>query len=124
LRVRDGPDLMEDLHACAMGALHVRRRIAPEEREDGNALFQTDRHVVLDGEVEEEIHAERLVGKLTDAANDLTEERRRAKLCLQDAKAARVAHRSDEFRASQVRPHRGGDDRVFDSQHVAERGFH
>jgi hypothetical protein len=45
-------------------------------------------------------------------------------LRLQDAEAARVAHRSDQLRAGQIRPHRRGDDWMFDSQHVAERGFH
>jgi hypothetical protein len=49
LGVRDGPDLMEDLRARGMGARDIRRRIAPEEREDGNALFQTDGQVVLNG---------------------------------------------------------------------------
>jgi len=35
-----------------MGALHIGRRIALEEREDWDPLFQADRHMVLDGEVE------------------------------------------------------------------------
>ena len=104
LGVHDGPHLMEDLRAHGMGALHIRRRIAPEEREDRNPLFQTDGHMVLDGEVEDEIDTERPVGKLADAANDLTKEWRRAKLCLQDAEAARVAHRRDELRTGQVGP--------------------
>ena len=115
---------MEDLRARGMGALHIRRRITPEEREDRNTLFQTDSHMVLDGEVEDEIDTERPVSKLPDAANDLTKERRRVKLCLQDAEAARVAHRRDELRTGQVGPHRRGDDRVLDPQQVAERGFH
>ena len=39
-------------------------------------------HVVLDGEVQDQIHAERLVGQLPDAADLLAEDRRRAELCL------------------------------------------
>ena len=53
LGVRDGPYLMHDLRAHGMGALHVRCRIAPEERQDRNALFQADGHMVLDGKVED-----------------------------------------------------------------------
>ena len=122
--LRDRADLMEDLHARGVGTPHVRRRIAPEEREDGHALFQADGDLILDGEVEEQVHAERLGGERPHAADLLAEDRRRAELCLQDAEAAGVAHRRDEFGAGQVGPHRRGDDRVFDPQHVAESGFH
>jgi hypothetical protein len=59
---------MEDLRAGGMGTLHVRRRIAPEERQDGDALFQANGHMIRDGEVEDEIHTERLVGQFADAA--------------------------------------------------------
>jgi hypothetical protein len=38
LRVYYGPDLMEDLHSCGVGRLHIRRRVTPEQREDGDAL--------------------------------------------------------------------------------------
>jgi hypothetical protein len=65
-----------------------------------------------------------VVGKLPYPANLLTEERRRAELGLQNAETAGVAHRRNELRAGQVGPHRRGDDWVFDSQLVAERGFH
>lgn len=80
--------------------------------------------MVLDGEVEDQVHPERLVGKRPHAANLLAEDWRRAELCLQDAEAACVAHRRDEIGAGQIGPHRRGDDRMFDPQHVAERGFH
>src|SRR5262249_5812485 len=42
----------------------------------------------------------------------------------QDAEAAGVAHGGNELRAGQVGPHRRGDDRVLDSQQVAEIGSH
>jgi hypothetical protein len=35
----DRADLMEDLHARGVGTSHVRRRITPEEGEDGHPLF-------------------------------------------------------------------------------------
>jgi len=50
--IRDGADLMEDLHARRMGTPHVRRRITPEQGEDGHPLFQADGDLILDGEVE------------------------------------------------------------------------
>jgi hypothetical protein len=55
-------------------------------------------------ELENEIHTERPVGQLADAANDLTEQRRRAQLGLQDAKTARVAHRRDQVRTVRSGP--------------------
>src|SRR5262245_58681553 len=107
-----------------MSRPHVRRGVAPEERQDGDALLQTDGNVVLDGEVQDQVHAERPVGQRPDPADFLTEERRGAQLGLQDAEAAGVAHRRDEVRAGQVRSHRRGDDGVLDPQHVTEIRFH
>ncbi len=103
---------------------HVRRRITPEEGEDGHPLFQADGDLILDGKVEKQVHPERLGGERPHAADLLAENRRRTKLCLQDAEAASVAHRGDELRAGQVRPHWSGDDRVLDPQQVAETGSH
>src|SRR5262245_33129332 len=57
-------------------------------------------------------------------ADFLTEDRRRTELRLQDTEAARVAHRGDQLRAGQIRPHWRGDDRTLDPKHVAECGFH
>ena len=115
---------MEDLHPCGVGRLHVRCRITPEQREDGDALLQTHGHVVLGREVQEQIHTERLASQRPNLMDLLAEKRRRAELCLQDTEATGVAHRGDHLRASQIRPHRRGDDGIFDPQHVAERGFH
>ena len=50
--IRDRADLMEDLHARRMGTPHVRRRITPEQGEDGHPLFQADGDLIRDGEVE------------------------------------------------------------------------
>ena len=47
-----GPYLMDDLHADSVGTL----RITPEQREDGAALFQTDGHMIFDGEVQDQVH--------------------------------------------------------------------
>jgi hypothetical protein len=47
--LRHGTDLVEDFHAGGMSTPYVRRGIAPEEREDGDALLQTDGNLVLDG---------------------------------------------------------------------------
>jgi hypothetical protein len=116
---RDRADLMEDLHANRVGTLHVWGRITPEEGEDGHALFQADRDLVFDGKVEEQVHPERLGRERPHAMDLLAEDRRRAELRLQDAKAARVAHRGDELWAGQVGTHRRGDDGVLDPQHVA-----
>jgi hypothetical protein len=74
--------------------------------------------------VEKQVHRERLGGERPHAADFLTDDRRRTKLCLQDAEAAGVAHRRDEIRATQVRSHRRGDDGVFNPQHMAKIGFH
>src|SRR5215469_13214285 len=115
---------MENLHPYGVGRLHVRRRITPEQREDGNALLQTHGHVVLDREVQKQIHTERLIGERPNPMDFLAEERWRRELRLQDAEAARVAHRGDGLWPSQIRSHRCGDDRIFDPEHVAERGFH
>src|SRR5262245_25520305 len=115
---------MEHLYPCGVGSLHVRRRITPEQREDGDALLQTHGHVVLDLEVQEQIHTERLIGQRPDPVYFLAEARRRTELRLQDTEAARVAHRGDRLRASQIRSHRCRDDGIFDPQHVAERSFH
>ena len=49
--IRDRADLMEDLHTRRMGMPHVRRRITPEQGEDGHPLFQADGDLILDGEV-------------------------------------------------------------------------
>jgi hypothetical protein len=80
--VRDRAHLMEDFHPGRVGAPDVRRRIAPKEREDGHPLVQADGDLVLDGEVEEQIHPERLGGERPHAADLLAEDRRRAELCL------------------------------------------
>jgi hypothetical protein len=40
LGVQDRPDLVEDLDARGVSPLHIRRRIAPEEGEDGDVLLQ------------------------------------------------------------------------------------
>ena len=62
LCVSYGPDLVEDLHPYGVGWLHVRRGITPEQREDGDALFQTHGDEVLDREVQKQIHTERFIG--------------------------------------------------------------
>src|SRR6516225_6141670 len=51
--LRHGTDLVEDLHAGVMSTPHIRRRVAPEERDDGDALLQTDGNVSLDAEVQD-----------------------------------------------------------------------
>jgi hypothetical protein len=99
------------------------RRITPEQREDGDALFQTDGHMIFDGEVQDQVHSKRLVGKPSDAADFRAKEGWRAKLGLQDTEATRVTHRCDKVGAGQIRPHRRGDDRVFDPQQMAEVVF-
>src|SRR5499426_3290425 len=80
LCVGDGPDLMEHLYPCGVGRLHVRRRITPEQREDGDALLQTHGHVVLDREVQEQIHTERLICQSPNSTDFLAEEGRRTEL--------------------------------------------
>jgi hypothetical protein len=100
------------------------RRIAPGEGEDGHPLIQADRDLVLDGEVEEQNHPERIGSECSNAADLLAEDRRRGELSLQDAQAPGVAHGGDELRAGQVGPHRRGDDRVLDTQQVAKIGPH
>ena len=114
----DRADLVENLHARRVGTPRVRRRITPEQGEDGHPLFQADGDLILDGEVEWQIHPERPGGERPHAADLLAENRRRAELCLKNAEAAGVAHRRDEVRAGQVRSHRRGDDGVFDPQHL------
>jgi hypothetical protein len=115
---------MEDFHSSGVGSRDVGRRIAPEEREDWDALLQTDGYVVLDGEVQDQVHAERPFRQRSDSPNFLTKERRRQQLGLQDAEAAGVAHGGDELRAGQVGPHRRGEDWVFNPQHVTKIRFH
>src|SRR5215831_6411149 len=87
LCVRYGPNLMEDLHPCGVGSRHVRRRITPEQREDGDALLQTHGHVLLDWEVQKQIHTERLFGQRPDPMDFLAEERRCTELRLQNTEA-------------------------------------
>jgi hypothetical protein len=120
----DRADLMEDFHARRVRAPHVRRRITPEEGEDGHPLFEADGDVILDGEVEQQVHPERLGGERPHAPDLLAENRRRAKLRLQNAEAAGVAHRGDELRAGQIGSHWRGDDRMLDPEQIAEIGFH
>src|SRR5262245_48881203 len=115
---------MEDLNARRMRTLHVRRRITPEEGEDGYSFFQADSNLILDGKVEEQVHPERFGGERPHAADLLAKTLRRVELSLQDAEAAGIAHRRDEIRARQVRPHRCRENRMFDAQCVAQRGFH
>src|SRR5262249_430898 len=124
LGLRYGPHLMEDFHAGGVGLRDVGRWIAPEQREDGDALFQADGQLVLDREVQEQVYAKRLRSQRPDAADFLAEARGRMKLGLQGAEAAGVADGSDEFRAAEIRPHRRGDDRMFDAQRVAKSRFH
>src|SRR6516165_7325169 len=64
---------MEDLHARRVGTPHVRRRITPEEGEDGHPLFQAYGDLVLDGEVEKQVHPERPGGEGPQAADLLAE---------------------------------------------------
>src|SRR5262249_58984667 len=56
-----GTDLVEDFHAGGMSWPHVRRGVAPEERENGDVLLETDSHLVLDREMQDQVHTERLV---------------------------------------------------------------
>ena len=62
-----GPYLMDDLHAGSVGTLNMGRGITLEQREDGDALFQTDGHIIFDGEVQDQVHSKPLVGKPSDA---------------------------------------------------------
>lgn len=86
--------------------------------------MQADGHLVLDRELQEQVHAERLGGQRPEAADFLAKPRWRMKLCLKDAEAAGIANGSNKFGAAEIRPHRRGDDRMFDPQHVAESGSH
>src|SRR5262245_59611804 len=98
LSVGYGPDLMEDLYARGVSARHVRCRITPKQRKDGDALLQTNDHLVVDREVQKQIHTDRLVGQCPNPMDLLAEELRRAELRLQDTEAACVAHRGDQLR--------------------------
>jgi len=71
--------------------------------------------MVIDREVQRQIHAERLIGQRTNLVDLLAEEGLRAELRLQDTEAPRVADRGDQCRARQVGTHRRGDDRIFDA---------
>jgi hypothetical protein len=84
--------------------------------------LQADGHLVLDRELQEQVHAERLGGQRPEAADFLA--RWRVKLCLKDAEAAGIANGSNKFGAAEIRSHRRDDDRMFDPQHVAESGSH
>src|SRR5215467_8322212 len=99
LCVRYGPDLMKDLHPGGVGRLHVRCRITPEQREDRDVLLQTHGHVVLEREVQKQIHTEWLIGQRPNPMDFLAEARRRTELRLQDTEATRVAPRGDRPRA-------------------------
>jgi hypothetical protein len=57
----DRPYLVDHLGAGRVGAIDVGRRVTPEERKDRNPLFQADRHLRLDGKVQDEVDTERLV---------------------------------------------------------------
>ena len=46
-----------------LGTPHGRRRITPEEGEDGHPLFQADGDLILDGEVQQQVHPERPGGE-------------------------------------------------------------
>src|SRR5215468_7265310 len=83
--IRDRADLVEDLHARRVRPSHVRRRVPPEEGENGHPLFQADGDLILDREVEKQVHPERLGGERPHAADLLAEDQRWAKLGLQDA---------------------------------------
>src|SRR5262249_41413704 len=75
LGLRHGTDLVEDFYAGGMGAPHGRRGAPPEEREDWYTLLQTAGNGVLDGEVQDQVHAERPVRQRPDSADFLTKER-------------------------------------------------
>ena len=115
---------MDDLHARLVRTLHIWRRIAPEEGKHGHPLVQADGNLVLDGEVEQQVHPERPGGECPHAADLFAEDRWRAELGLQDAKTAGITHSGDELRARDVRTHWSGNDWVLDSQCMTESGFH
>src|SRR5262245_1678085 len=115
---------MEDLPAHCVDPVDVWRRVTPEQREHWDALLQADRKLVIDRKMQKEIHTERFIGQRANAVDFRTEERWRTELGLQKTEAARVADGGDQCRARQVGTHRRGDDRIFDTEHVAQRSFH
>src|SRR6516165_3627033 len=69
LRLRDRPDLMQNLCANGMYTLDVCRRIAPKKGNDRYALFQADRDLFLDRKMQNQIYAKRFIGELPDTLN-------------------------------------------------------
>ena len=81
-------------HCCSggVGPLDIGTRIAPEQAQHRDLLFEADGEEIIHRKVQEQVHPERAVGELAHPADLVAESWRRAQLRLQDAEAARVAY--------------------------------
>jgi len=69
-------------------------------------------------EVENKVHAKALVGQGAQICDLISQQRRRAQLCLQNSKASGIGNRCHKLRPSDIRAHRGshywsGDSEAF-----------
>ena len=121
LRLRDRTDLMENFAAAGMHAFDVRRRIAPEKRDNRHALLDTDRDLFVDRKMQNQIYAERFVGEFANTLKFPPEQWRRRKLRLQNPKPASVTHRGDQLGPGKIRTHRRSNDWMLNADEFAQR---
>src|SRR5438093_2933239 len=119
-RIRNRADLMKNSCACCMRAIRIRRWIAPEKRKHRNAFFETDRNEVFTRKMKNEIDAKRLLSQFAHPLKLAAEQRRRAKLSLENSKSAGVSNRRNQLWACEIRTRRCSDERILNSQCLAQ----
>jgi hypothetical protein len=123
-RVLDASHLAKHFYPGGVGPLHIGTRIAPEQAQHRDLLFEADGQEIIHGKVQEQVHPKRAVGELAHPADLVAESWRRAQLRLQDAEAAGVAYGRDEIRPADVGTHGRRDDRVRNAELAAKAGLH
>src|SRR5215475_5157602 len=76
---------MKHFPVSIVDTFDIGRRIAPKKRNDRHALVDTDCDLFFHRKVENQIHAEWFVGKLTDPPNLVSKQRWRCELLLQNS---------------------------------------
>ena len=123
-RILDVAHLAEHCCSGGVGPLDIRTRIAPEQAQHRDLLFEADGEEIIHRKVQEQVDTERAVGELAHPADLVAESWRCAQLRLQDAEATRVAYRRDEIRPADVGTHGRRDDRVRNAELAAKTGLH
>ena len=98
-------NLDEDLRAFALSFFHIRRRVSPEEYQDGNVFFQTGFDLAFLQEWQNNIDPKRFISQRPQLLNLLLNIGRRQTTHAQHSTAAGIGDRSRQFRPSHAPTH-------------------